>query len=55
MFRVHFAKLRKNIFKSTISFKAFPLKELVKFNMRYITAMKCTATHKKLGGALGKK
>ena len=60
MFRAHFGKLHKNDFKSTISFKAptnHSLKELVKFNMQYITAMKCVTTTKKvreIGGALGK-
>ena len=48
MFRVHFGKLRKNDFKRTINFEA-SLKELVKFNMQYITDMKCITTHKKLG------
>ena len=43
MFRVHFRKLRKNDFKST---KSSP-KELVKFIMQYITAMKCITSHKK--------
>ena len=60
MFMVHFDKLRKNDFKSIISFKAttnLSQKEEVKFNMQYITARKCIATHKQLGklvGALGK-
>ena len=60
IFRVHFGKLLKNDFKSTISFKAptnLPQKNWVKFNMQYITAMKCITTHKKIreiGGALGK-
>ena len=52
MFRVHFDKLRKNDLKSTISFKApnqSSLKELGKFNMQYVTAIKCISTHKKLG------
>ena len=49
MFRVHFEKLRKNNFKSTISFEGpyqSSLKKLVKFNMQYITARKCITTHK---------
>ena len=55
MFRVHFVKLRKNDFKSTYQYQS-SLKELVKFNMQYITAMKCITTHKKIReirGALG--
>ena len=60
MFGVHFGKLRKNDFKSTISFQGpyqSSLKELVKFNMQRITAIKCITTQKKIweiGGALGK-
>ena len=59
MFTVHFGKLRffvKNDFKSTISFKAptsLPQKELVKFNMQYITSMECITTHKKKLGKSG--
>ena len=47
MLWVHFVKLCKKDSKSNISFN-FTLKELLKFNMQYITAMKCTTTHKKL-------
>ena len=55
MFGVHFAKLRENGLKSTISFKA--QKELVKFNMQYRTAINCITTNKiirEIGGASGK-
>ena len=51
MFKVHFEKLRKNDFKSNISFKAptnLPPKKLTEFNMQYITTMKCITTNKKL-------
>ena len=55
MFRVHFAKLCKNDLKSTISFKALPIfpKELVKFNMQHITAMKCITHPQKKAGKSG--
>ena len=51
MFRVPFAKLRKNDLKSTISSRLLPIfpKKIVKFNMQYMTATKCITTHKTLG------
>ena len=58
--KVSLWNLRKNDFKSTISFKApyqSSLKQLVEFNVQDITAMKCITTHKKIKeilGALGK-
>ena len=46
IFRVHFAKLNKNYFKSTISFMSpnqFSLKELVKSNMQDKTVMEVSS------------
>ena len=58
MFRVQFAKLCKNNLKCTISFKAptqSSPKELFKFNMQYITVMRCITTQniREMKGALG--
>ena len=60
MFRVHFAKLSKNNFKSTVSFKLvtnLPKKNKLTSNVQDITAMKYTTNHKKIReieSALGK-
>ena len=61
MFSVHFTKLRKNDLKGTISFKTpltqSSLKESVKFNTQYITAIKCVTTQniREIGGSFGTK